>query len=92
MAEHRVQTGGEPNASRVNVAVGLAVAAVVAWVVLIAIDADGPIWLVVGVLSLAALVTGLLATGGRPRGLALVAVVVSALLFVVFVVFTIVEA
>jgi len=92
VAEDSVQTGAGSNSSRANLALGLAVAALVAMAVLAAIDADGPIWLVVGVLSLAAVITGLVAGGGRPRGRALAAVVLGGVLFVVFVVFTIMEA
>ena len=83
--------GAEP--SRANTAAALAVAAVVAWVVLIAADADGPVWIIVGVLALAAAVTGWRAgAGGVPGGRALAALIVGAVLFVVFVVFTIMEA
>jgi hypothetical protein len=73
--------------------VGVAVAAVAAWLVLMAIDADGPIWIIVGVLALAAAIAGWRAgAGGMPRGRALAALVVGGLLFVMFVVFTIMEA
>ena len=83
-------TGGD--ASRANLAVALAAVAVAVWVVLMAADADGPIWLVVGVLSAAAAVTGWQAGGGaRPVGRTLAAVVVGGLLFIMFVVFTIAE-
>jgi len=93
------RTGGEQHSagatepSRANLAAALAAAAVAVWVVLIAIDADGPIWLIVGALSLAAAVTGWRAGAGRmPQGRALAALVVGGLLFVMFVVFTIMEA
>lgn len=80
-------------ASSANLAAALALVAVVAWAVLMALDADGPIWIIVGVLALAAAVTGWRAGGGAtPRGRALAALVVGALLFVMFVVFTIMEA
>lgn len=83
--------GTEP--SRANLAAALAVAAVVAWAVLIAANADGPIWIIVGVLALAAAVTGWRAgAGGMPGGRALAALLVGAVLFVVFVIFTIMEA
>jgi len=76
-----------------NLAAGLAVAAVAVWAVLIAVDADGPIWIVQGVLALAAAVTGWRAGhGSLPSGRALAALVVGGLLFVMFVVFTIMEA
>ena len=87
------QRPGNEGPSRANLAAALAVAAVVAWAVLIAVDADGPIWIIVGVLALAAALTGWRAgAGGPPRGRALAALVVGGLLFVVFVVFTIMEA
>ncbi len=86
-------TVGGAERSRANLAAGLAVAAVVVWAVLIAIDADGPIWIVLGVLALSAAVTGWRAGGGAmPRGRALAALVVGGLLFIMFVVFTIMEA
>lgn len=79
--------------SRASLAAALAVAAVVVLAVLIAVDADGPIWILQGVLALAAAVTGWRAGGGAaPRGRALAALVVGGLLFVMFVVFTIMEA
>ena len=87
----RATEGAEP--SRANLAAALAVVAVVAWAVLTAVDADGPIWITVGVLAFAAAVTGWRAgAGAMPRGRALAALVVGGLLFVVFVVFTIMEA
>ena len=87
----RTEGGSEP--SRANLAAGLAVAAVVVWAALLAVDADGPIWIVQGVLALAAAVTGWRAGGGAmPRGRALAALVVGGLLFVMFVGFTIAEA
>ena len=95
MAETRgaQRTAGDAEPSRANLAAGLAVAAVAVWAVLIGVDVDGPIWIVVGVLALAAAVTGWRAGGGAmPRGRALGALVVGLLLFVMFVVFTIMEA
>lgn len=83
--------GTEP--SQANLAVALAAAAVVVMIVLNAADADGPIWIIEGVLALAAAVTGWRAGGGRmPAGRALAALIVGTVLFVVFVVFTIMEA
>ena len=79
--------------SRANLAAGLAVAAVVVWLALMAADADGPIWLLQGVLALAAAVTGWMAgAGSMPKGRALAALVVGGLLFIMFVGFTIAEA
>jgi hypothetical protein len=87
----RPTEGAEP--SRANLAAALALVAVVVWAVLIAVDADGPIWIAVGVLALAAAVTGWRAgAGAMPRGRALAALVVGGLLFVMFVGFTIAEA
>ena len=88
----RPRSGAE-EPSRANLAAALAAAAVVVWAVLIAVDADGPIWIVLGVLALAAAITGWRAgAGGLPRGRALAALVVGGLLFVMFVIFTIMEA
>ena len=86
-------TSGPARPSLGNLAAGLAVAAVVVWAVLTAVDADGPIWIVLGVLALAAAITGWRAGSGRmPRGRALAALVVGGLLFIIFVGFTIAEA
>ena len=58
-----------------------------------AVDADGPIWILLGVVSLAAAVMGWRAGGGAmPRGRALAALVIGVVLFVMFVVGTILEA
>jgi len=87
----RPAEGADP--SRANVAAALAAAAVAAWLVLIAVDADGPIWIIQGALALAAVVTAWRAgAGAMPRGRALAALVVGGLLLTMFVVFTIVEA
>ena len=92
-AEGTPTTTESAQASRANVAAALAALAVAIWIVLIAIDADGPIWILVGVASLGAVITGLRAGGGAlPRGRALAALVVGAALFTAFVVFTILEA
>ena len=50
-----------------NLALGLAVASLVAWLALVATDADGPVWLVQVGLSAAATVTALMAGGRHPR-------------------------
>ncbi len=88
------QRPAEPAAaSPANIAAALAAVAVGIWAVLVAIDADGPIWLLVGASSLAAAVMGWRAGGGTmPRGRALAALVIGTVLFVMFVVFTILEA
>lgn len=67
-------------------------ASLVAMLVLGAIDADGPIWLLQGVLAVAAAVMGWSArTDGKLQGRALAAVVLGALLFIAFIVGTISE-
>lgn len=87
------RAAGHADPSAANLAAALAVAAVAAWLALIAADAEGPIWIVQGVLALAAAVTGWRAgAGAMPRGRALAAMVVGLLLFVMFVGFTIAEA
>lgn len=80
--------------SRTNLAVALAVAALVAAVALMATDADGPIWLVQAALGLAAAVVGWLAGGRSPRHNlpAFVALVVGAILFLMVVGWLIAEA
>ena len=80
-------------ASGANVAVAVAAVAVAVWAVLMAIDADGPIWILLGVVSLAAAVLGWRAgDGAMPRGRALAALVIGVVLFVMFVVGTILAA
>ena len=87
------RTAAGPEPSRANLAAGLAIAAVVVWAVLIAVDADGPIWIVEGVLALAAAAAGWRAGGGAmPRGRPLAALIVGGVLFLLFVAFTIAEA
>ena len=79
--------------SLTKVAVGLAAAAVLAMVVLAAADADGPIWIVEGVLASAAAVVGWRAGGTTPRNVwAFGALIVGTVLFLIFVGFTIAEA
>ena len=87
------RTTGAAQESRANLAAALAVLAVAVWAVLVAVDADGPIWIVVGVASLGAAIMGWRAGGGAmPRGRALAALIVGGVLFAMFVVFTIMEA
>ena len=79
------------NERRANLALGLALAALVVMLVLGAADADGPIWLVLGALSAAAVFVGLGARGARLAGRPLAAVVLGSLLFIAFVVGTAAE-
>jgi hypothetical protein len=93
MAETQAGSQAAANASPSRIAAGLAAAAVLAMVVLAAIDADGPIWIVQGVLAAAAAVVGWRAGGTTPRNaLAFGAFIVGTILFVIFVGFTIAEA
>ena len=81
------------DASLSKLAAGLAAAAVVAMLVLGAADADGPIWIIQGVLAGAAAVVGWRAGGTTPRNtLAFGALVVGTILFLVFAGFAISEA
>lgn len=92
-AEGAPGTAGDEQASRANVAAGLAVLAVAVFAAFAAADADGPIWLLQGATALAAATTGWLAGGGTmPRGRALAALVVGVVLFAMFVVGTITNA
>ena len=91
--ENSVRTDRAAESSRVNLAVGLAAAAYVLWIALIATDADGPIWLGVALLGAAAAVIGWRsADGARPTGRARVAAIAGAVAFVSVIVFTIVLA
>ena len=79
MADSSASTAPDRSA-QVNLAVGLAAATVVAWIVLAILDHDGPGWLVVPVLgALAAIVGWRSGNGSRPTGLALGAVIVGVL-------------
>ena len=83
-------TGG---GSLTRLAVGLAAGALLAMIVLAAADADGPIWIVQGVLAAAAVVVGWRAGGTTPRNaLAFGALIVGAGLLLLFIGFTIAEA
>lgn len=81
------------NRSQATLAAGLAAAAVLVMVILAAADADGPIWILQGVLALAAAIAGWRAGGRSPRNaLAFGALLVGTVLFLMFVIFTITEA
>ena len=93
MAEERAAqvAGAGEDPTRANLALGLAVAALVAWIALIAADADGPIWMVMGVLAAGAAIVGWSARAGEGlAGRSRTAVIMGVLLFVAFVVGTIV--
>ena len=83
-------------ASRANLAVGLGVAALGSWVVAMLATGDGDengwLWFVMAAFSIAALVMGLRAGGGRPRGRVLAATVIGGLLTVLFLAFVIADA
>jgi len=79
-------------AQQAKTALGLGLAGLVAMIVLGALEVDGPIWLIVGALALAAIFTGLRTrAGGELSRLALGAVTLGALLFIAFVVGTVIE-
>ncbi len=93
MAQRHAGPAAAGSGSLTKVAVGLAAAAVLAMVILAAADADGPIWIVQGVLAAAAALVGWRAGGTTPRNvLAFGALIVGAVLFVIFLVFAIAEA
>ena len=71
----------------------LAAAALVAMIVLAAIDHDGPVWILQGVLGLAAAVVGFRAGGTSPKNtLAFAGLLVGGILFLVFAAFLVSEA
>lgn len=79
--------------SQTNLAVGLAAAALLVMVVLAAVDHDGPAWILQGVLGLAAAVVAWRAGhGSTSNPLALGALIVGSILFLVFAGFLIAEA
>ena len=65
---------------------------VAVWIALLAADADGPIWLAMGLLAAAAAGVGYTARGSGPlEGRSRIAASMGVLLFVVFVVGTVAE-
>lgn len=81
------------DSSQANLAVGLAAAAVVLWVIFAIIDLDNALWLLVAALGAAAAIVGWRAgQGSRPTGRALVAVVVGVLAFLVVIGWAVVDA
>jgi hypothetical protein len=85
---------GTMGEARANLAFGLAVVAVVLYVLamIVAQEENGWLWPVAGLLGGAAAVTGWMAGKPRPRGKALAAVVMGGLVFIVILVWTIVAA
>ena len=81
-------TGSNAGPSKANLALGLGVGAVVAMLIGMVIsgddDANGWIWLVMAGLGLGGLVVGLMDGRGKPAGRALIGVVLSALVLVLF--------
>jgi len=79
--------------SRANLALGLGIAALVANVVGMFIsgddDSNGWIWIVMGLLALAAVVVGLMDGRGRPAGRALVGTILGGLILLEFLLFVI---
>jgi hypothetical protein len=78
--------------SRANLALGLGVAALLAYVIAIFANGDGDkygwLWVVSAALGLGALVAGFIARqGGRPPARAIVGMVLGGLILVVFVLF-----
>ena len=83
--------------SQENLALGLGLAAALAWLIAMLASGDsgdenGWLWVVMAVLGLAALVTGLRASPGRPRGRALVGTVIGGLLVLLFLGFVVGDA
>ncbi len=78
--------------SLTRMAIGLAVATVVAWIIPVALDHDGAGWLVFPILGLAAAVAAWRAGGTSPKNMpAFVAFIIGVLAIVVFVAFVIFE-
>ena len=86
---HRTDT----TPSRAQLALGLGIAAVVANVVGMFIsgddDSNGWIWIVMGLLALAAVVVGLMDGRGKPAGLALIGTILGGLILLEFLLFVI---
>lgn len=82
--------GPATGSSNANLALGLAVAALLLLVVFAVAGVDGPLWLIVGVLGLGAAIVGWRAGGGRPQGLTLAATIAGALIALTVIVWGIV--
>ena len=87
---HRTETGP----LRADLALGLGIAALVANVVGMFIggdddDSNGWIWIVMGLLALAAVVVGLMDGRGRPAGRALIGTVLGGLILLEFLLYVI---
>ena len=79
--------------SQVNLALGLAAATIVVFVILAVTDADGPIWLLLPVLgAVTAFVGWRSGQGSRPSGPALVAVIVGGAAIIMVVVWIIADS
>lgn len=90
---HAAPDRAQGNASPTTTAVALAAATVLAMVVLAALDADGPIWLIQGALALATVVTAWRAGGRTPANpRAFGALIVGAVLLLLFLGFLVSEA
>jgi len=84
-------TGAAPqDGSLTRTAVGLAAATVLAWLVLAALDHDGPGWLIWAILGVATAVTAWRAGGTSPKNTrAFVALIIGVLAILVFLGFVI---
>ncbi len=82
------------SASRASVAVGLAVTAVLLYVIAMAVaeDDNGWLWPLAGVVGAAAALTGWTAGRPRPRGKALLAIVLGGLVFGIILAWIVVAA
>ena len=84
---------GRGDVSQANVAVGLAAATVVLWVILVVTETEGAIWLLLAALGAVTAFVGWRAgAGARPSGRALAAVVVGVLAVLTVIGWWIVEA
>ena len=85
--------GARGDASRTNLAVGLAAATLLTMIVLAALDHDGPVWILQGVLGLATVVVAVQAGGTTPKNpRAFGALIVGGILLLLFLGFLISEA
>jgi hypothetical protein len=84
-------TGSSGAPSKANISLGLGVAAVVAMLIGMVIsgddDSNGWIWFVMAALAAGGLIAGLMDGRGKPVGRALIGVVLSALILVLFLLF-----
>ena len=86
------EAGGSGSMSKGDISLGLGVAALLTFVIAMFVtgdegDENGWLWMVMAAFAAGALVVGLMAGGGKPKGRALIGTVIGALFVLLFLVF-----